>query len=231
MGRKKSTPETESVVVADPITTVAGIDTFGAPYTQEAQNRVDSDPRDEADFSTQFTKMYEITNKIVEKILANGGTLKQDSYVVREEFGEAMAAGYRYLRNQGAISKKLRDAGHDNEERNYVIEMYEEFADVFMMSTSFCRHNNWTFENKPMTLAASVWFEENPQLLLRKGDTSIETYLSSVSEMLFRINNDSVNEDYMYEFICETYSMLLHAPGVLERKIDKLYNKICKVVE
>lgn len=169
------------------------------------------------DFKPQFDKMYQITDKIVNKILSNGGTLKQDSYVVREEFGEALAAGYRYLRFQGDTSAKLRKAGHDNEERDYALEMYEEIADVFMMSTSLCRHNEWKFENKTCNVVRPI-------------EQTLEQYLQKVSEVLYRINTESMNEDYIYEFIEETFMMLSNYPGVLDKKIDKLYNKIFKIV-
>ena len=116
MGRKKKTVEIEL--------SSEGINISNGNYIEQPEN-----------FKEQFNKMYQITDKIVSKILSNGGTLKQDSYVVREEFGEALAAGYRYLRFQGETSAKLRKAGHDNEERDYSLEMYEEIADVFMMTT------------------------------------------------------------------------------------------------
>ena len=199
MGRKKKTVEIE--------VSSEGINISKENYVEQPDN-----------FKEQFNKMYQITDKIVSKILANGGTLKQDSYVVREEFGEALAAGYRYLRFQGETSAKLRKAGHDNEERDYALEMYEETADVFMMSTSLCRHHEWTFENKT--------FE-----IVRPIDTDLENYLKKVSEVLYRINQDSVNEDYIYEFMEETITMLLVAPDVLDKKIDKLYKKIFKIVE
>lgn len=199
MGRKKKTVEIE--------VSSEGINISKENYIEQPDN-----------FKEQFNKMYQITDKIVSKILANGGTLKQDSYVVREEFGEALAAGYRYLRFQGETSAKLRKAGHDNEERDYALEVYEEIADVFMMSTSLCRHHEWTFENKT--------FE-----IVRPIDTDLENYLKKVSEVLYRINQDSVNEDYIYEFMEETITMLLVAPDVLDKKIDKLYKKIFKIVE
>lgn len=199
MGRKKKTVEIE--------VSSEGINIIKENYIEQPDN-----------FKEQFNKMYQITDKIVSKILANGGTLKQDSYVVREEFGEALAAGYRYLRFQGETSAKLRKAGHDNEERDYTLEMYEEIADVFMMSTSLCRHHEWTFENKT--------FE-----IVRPIDTDLENYLKKVSEVLYRINQDSVNEDYIYEFMEETITMLSVAPDVLDKKIDKLYKKIFKIVE
>lgn len=199
MGRKKKTVEIE--------VSSEGINISKENYVEQPDN-----------FKEQFNKMYQITDKIVSKILANGGTLKQDSYVVREEFGEALAAGYRYLRFQGETSAKLRKAGHDNEERDYALEMYEEIADVFMMSTSLCRHHEWAFENKT--------FE-----IVRPIDTDLENYLKKVSEVLYRINQDSVNEDYIYEFMEETITMLLVAPDVLDKKIDKLYKKIFKIVE
>lgn len=199
MGRKKKTVEIEL--------SSEGINVSNGNYIEQPEN-----------FKEQFNKMYQITDKIVSKILSNGGTLKQDSYVVREEFGEALAAGYRYLRFQGETSAKLRKAGHDNEERDYSLEMYEEIADVFMMSTSLCRHHEWAFENKT--------FE-----IVRPIDTGLEKYLKKVSEVLYRINQDSVNEDYIYEFMEETITMLSVAPDVLDKKIDKLYKKIFKIVE
>lgn len=198
MGRKKKTEEISPISTGEPIITyqVGGTEPLS--------------------FKTQYDLMYQITDKIVNKILSNGGTLQQDSYVVREEFGEALAAGYRYLRYQGETSAKLRDAGHDNEERDYTQELYEEIADVFMMTTSLCRHKEYQFEGKP--------FE-----IYREINMTLEQYLKKVSEVLFRINTDSVNEAYVYEFLEETFTML--PTSILDAKINKLYNKIFKVVE
>lgn len=173
------------------------------------------------EFKHQFTKMYEITDKIVSKILSNGGTLEQDSYVVREEFGEALAAGYRYLRFQGETSAQLRKAGHGNEEVDYALDMYKEFADVFMMSTSYCRHHEWTFSTKSF-------------IIYRPIDLTLETFLKKVSEVLYRINVDSINEDYLYEFMEEVVYMIHQYDDSLDtltNKIDKLYNKIFPVVD
>lgn len=176
-------------------------------------------------FKENFEKMYEVTDQIVSKILAEGKDLKDDSYVVREEFGEALSAGYRYLKLQTAVGKQTREANHpeDNEEeRNYETEMYKEFADVFMMTTSFCRHNEWKFENKPF-------------IIVRPIEMSIEDYLVKVSEVLYRIslhyNGHEINEDYIYEFLEETFAILSKDITVLQNKIDKFYNKIKKVVE
>lgn len=207
MGRKKKT-----LVAAEPITTDEPIQ----PAVNPAEDLTSDTP---VCFKEQFNKMYQITDKIVSKILSSGGTLKQDSYVVREEFGEALAAGYRYLRFQGDVSAKLRKAGHDNEERDYALEMYEEIADVFMMSTSFARHNEWQYEDRDM-------------VIYRPTISDLEMYLKKVSEVLYRINTESVNDAYLYEFLEETANLLeLNAPGVLDKKINKLYNKIFKIVE
>lgn len=224
MGRKKTT------AVADPIKTQSkpDMDQIINEVVPDIINDLISDEADDTyNFSKQFNKMYQITDKIVSKILSSGGTLKQDSYVVREEFGEALAAGYRYLRFQGDVSAKLRKAGHDNEERDYANEMYEEIADVFMMSTSYARHHDWTFENKPMD--CSIYLSKH--IVGSLTGTELENYLKYVSEVLYRINTDSINEDYLYEFMGETFTVLLNAPGVLDKKIDKLYNKIFKIVE
>lgn len=181
---------------------------------------------DSSTFKANFEKMYEVTDQIVSKILAEGRDLKEDSYVVREEFGEALAAGYRYLKLQTKVGKQTREANHpeDNtEERDYETEMYKEFADVFMMTTSFCRHNEWKFENKPF-------------IIVRPIEMSIEEYLVKASEVLYRIalhyNGHEINEDYIYEFLEETYTMISSKDTtILQNKIDKFYNKIKKVVE
>lgn len=179
---------------------------------------------DSTGFKENFDRMYQITDKIVEKILAKSETLKQDSYVVREEFGEALAAGYRYLRYQGEISKQIRDAHHSEDAPvDYEADMYKEFADVFMMTTSFCRHNNFTMENKPF-------------IIYRPINMTLEEYLTKVSEVLSRINyhfnSESVNADYMYEFLEETFAMISKSSvEVLSKKIDKLYNKIFNIID
>lgn len=173
-------------------------------------------------FKAQFEKMYKITDQIVSKILSNGGSLEQDSYVVREEFGEALAAGYRFLRNQQSTSNKLRKAGHDNEEVDYELDMYKEISDVFMMSTSYARHHDWTFSNRTFDII-------RPNTI-----TDIQTYLSRCSEVLFRINTDSINEGYLYEFMEDTVTMINQYDShlsVLDAKIDKLYSKIFKEIQ
>lgn len=210
MGRKKK------IVAAEPITSEPTTEPVTEPVVEPIPEVIP--PIENPCFKEQFDKMYKITDKIVSKILVSGGSLEQDSYVVREEFGEALAAGYRYLRFQGDVSAKLRKAGHDDEERNYELEMYEEIADVFMMSTSLCRHHEWAFEDKDM-------------VVVRPTMSDLELYLKKISEVLYRINTNSINETYIYEFLEETYVLLLNAPGTLDKKIDKLYNKIFKIVE
>lgn len=215
MGRKRKTP------VAEPVTEISMEEmvenTIGDVIASEG-SYLSEEEYETNNFKAQYDKMYQITDKIVNKILANGGSLKQDSYVVREEFGEALAAGYRYLRYQGETSAKLRDAGHDNEQVDYELDMYKEFADVFMMTTSLCRHKGYKFNNRPFVVLRPILY-------------TIEDYLRKVSEVLYRINYESINESYIYEFLEETFHMLLAKPGTLDAKIDKLYNKIFKIVE
>lgn len=177
---------------------------------------------DSTGFEENFKRMYEIANKIANKILDEGGDLKDDSYVVREEFGEGLAAGYRYLKTQTDFGKKSRKAGHEEEQVDYELDMYKEFADIFMMTTTFCRHNEWDMNDKTF-------------VIYRPIHMTIEQYLTKASEVVYRISNHynghEINSDYIYEFLEETFMMLIDHKDVLSNKIEKLYGKIFKIVE
>lgn len=178
---------------------------------------------DSTGFEENFKKMYEITGKILDKIISKGKTIKDDSYVVREEFGEALAAGFRYLKTQTEVGKETRKANHEeDDERDFETEMYTEIADVFMMITTFCRHNEWDMSDKSF-------------VIYRPINMTVEQYLNKVAEVLYRIclhyNGNEINSDYIYEFLEETFIMMINHKEALSNKIDSLYNKIFKVIE
>ena len=198
------------------------IDIQPMEFTEDVLKEVET--IDSTHFRENFNKMYDVSDAIANKIIKEGRPLKDDSFVVREEFGEALAAGFRYLKTLTKVGKQTRSANHSEDtERDFEADMYKEIADVFMMSTTFCRHNSWTFDDKSF-------------IIYRPINISIEEYLNKASEVLTRIcyhyNGNRIEADYIYEFLEETYAILAQKDiSILQDKIDKFYNKIKKVVE
>lgn len=198
------------------------VDVEPIAFTDDVLKEVES--IDSTGFKENFNRMYEISDEIVNKIIKEGRPIKDDSFVVREEFGECLAAGFRYLKTLTVVGKQTRSANHaEDEERDFETDMYKEIADVFMMTTSFCRHNSWDLSDKPF-------------IIYREINIDIERYLNKASEVLNRIcyhyNGNRLEADYIYEFLEETFAMIAKKDvNILQTKIDKLYSKIKKVVE
>lgn len=218
MNENTKIEDAEITVIKD----VDKIDVEPIVFTDEVLKEVET--IDSTGFKENFNKMYEISDEIANKIIKEGRPLKDDSYVVREEFGECLAAGFRYLKTQTTVGKQTREANHaEDDERDFETDMYKEIADVFMMTTTFCRHNSWTMSDKSF-------------IIYRPINTDTEKYLGKVSEVLNRIcyhyDGNRVEADYIYEFLEETFAMIAQKDvTILQNKIDKFYNKIKKVVE